>query len=278
MHKFRFFAILVVLIALASIFSSQFPSLPQVNDLPLKLESLQSLVSAPEPLRSNSDSPNSFLTRAGVVKWTNSERAKNGLASLTINRDLNAAALARIKDMFSQQYFAHVSPQGQNASDLAAQARYEYISIGENLALGNFENDEVLVEAWMGSPGHRANILGTSFSDIGVAVGQGTFEGRKTWLAVQIFALPRSACPAVNRDLKSNIDSNQKRLAEILASLDVMRKELEKMQPKKEGEYSAKVEAFNAKVNEYNAVLQETRDLIAQYNNQANSFNSCLNR
>ena len=53
---------------------------------------------------------------------------------------------------------------------MAKKAGYEYISVGENLAMGNFKNDGDLVEAWMNSPGHRANILSFKYKELGVAV------------------------------------------------------------------------------------------------------------
>ena len=62
--------------------------------------------------------------------------------------------------------------------------------------------------AWMNSPGHRANILNPHFQEIGVAVGKGMYEGHETWIAVQSFGMPLSACPASDANLKIKIDAN----------------------------------------------------------------------
>src|SRR6185369_15716694 len=119
----------------------------------------------------------------------------SGLPALKENALLDKAAKKKLDDMFAQQYFEHINPQGKGPSDLAKSVGYDYIAIGENLALGNFKNDAELVQAWMDSPGHRANILNKQYTEIGVAVGQGTYEGKKTWLAVQEFGRPTSSCP-----------------------------------------------------------------------------------
>ena len=70
--------------------------------------------------------------------------------------------------------------------------------------MGNFKNDQDLVSAWLNSPGHRANILNTRFTEIGTAVLKGFYEGREVWMAVQEFGLPLSSCP--NPDSKVKIE------------------------------------------------------------------------
>ena len=55
----------------------------------------------------------------------------------------------------------------------------------------------------MNSPGHRANILNGKFTQIGVAVGRGTFEDHEVWIGVQVFARPLSDCPQPNAALKA---------------------------------------------------------------------------
>jgi uncharacterized protein YkwD len=92
--------------------------------------------------------------------------------------------------MFENQYFAHESPTGEKVSDLAKKFGYDFLLIGENLAMGNFSSDEDLVLAWMESPGHRENILNEKYQEIGVAVKKGIFEGKEVWIAVQHFGLP----------------------------------------------------------------------------------------
>jgi uncharacterized protein YkwD len=128
------------------------------------------------PLRSNENNTTAQLDAEGVIALTNQERRNGGVGKLTANTKLTKAAEMKLKDMFDRQYFEHISPDGKGPSYLAQKAGYEYIVIGENLALGNFKNDAALVQAWMDSPGHRENILNYRYSEIGVAVGQGLVQ------------------------------------------------------------------------------------------------------
>jgi len=255
-------------------------TLPKVEYLGARIDDLEKRISTSDPLRAGGDSPAAFLTRAGIIKHTNDHRQENGLAILLGNTKLNEAASKKVQDMFAGQYFAHVSPEGKQASDLATFVGYEYIAIGENLALGNFENDQVLVQAWMDSPGHRANILDKKFQEIGVAASKGIFEGKSTWLAVQIFGLSKSACPTPNSDLKTRIDNNEKTLKEIQTQLVELKNEIEASgwSPRRRDEYNQKVKEYNDLAEKYNSLLEMTKNLIEQYNEQAKAFNSCVKR
>ena len=88
--------------------------------------------------------------------------------------------------MFAKQYFAHVAPDGGKAELLAADFGYEYIIIGENIAMGQRTPQEVMT-AWMNSPGHRGNILSTAFTEIGVGVAKSK-SGSYYW--TQMFIRP----------------------------------------------------------------------------------------
>jgi uncharacterized protein YkwD len=123
------------------------------------LQELKREVFTSGPLRNYTDAPTSKLTVTGTIYWTNQQRGQNNLPALKENLKLTQAAQLKVKDMFDKQYFEHISPQGVGPAGLAETVGYDYIAIGENLALGNFKDDQALVEAWMNSPGHRANIL-----------------------------------------------------------------------------------------------------------------------
>lgn len=218
---------------------------------------------APGPLRYESKSTHSSLTATGTLEWTNTNRQQNGLSNLVLNEKLNLAAKSKMNDMFVRQYFAHYGPGNTfGASELAEKNGYDYIAIGENLALGNFENDKELVQAWMDSPGHRANILNNRFEEIGIAVGEGTFEGKQTWIAVQIFAKPASSCSVVNSSLDFKIKQNQ-------ITLDNMRTELSQKRHTSPQEY-------NALVKEYNTLVAETKNIVETYNSQVRVYNACI--
>lgn len=232
------------------------------------------------PLRSVENNPDAFLTKAGVIADTNLMRKQNGgLTALSENFKLDEAARMKLKDIFTKQYFEHVSPQGQGPSDLAQKAGYQYVIIGENLALGNFKNDTALVDAWMNSPGHRANILQPKYLEIGVAVGQGVFEGQKVWVAVQEFWRPASACPEVDETLKSQIDSLKSDSTILMTQLNDLKSQIENLpEPKTRQEadyYNQKVSEYNNVVNLYNNKVDQLKANTAAYNAQVKAFNAC---
>jgi len=106
-----------------------------------------------------------------IVNAMNRERVAHGLSPLDINVRLEAAADDRIADMFEKRYFSHVSPDGIQPWNWVDQRGYDYREVGENLALG-YPSADSIVDGWMHSPGHRANILGARFREVGVAVSQ----------------------------------------------------------------------------------------------------------
>lgn len=214
----------------------------------------------------------SALTIYGIVNLTNKERAAAGKSDLTINEDLNKSAALKLEDMFTNQYFEHVSPAGLSVVDLAVKSGYQYIVVGENLALGGFKDDAAVVAAWMASPGHKANILDPRFKDIGVAVGKGMYKGRMTWLAVQHFGKPLSSCNGPEVSLKIKVDANKADLEKRQANLTLKKNQLDSYSG---DQYVQKVNEYNALVNQYNLLLNELKFDIEQYNKSVNAFNIC---
>jgi uncharacterized protein YkwD len=125
-----------------------------------------------QPARASAaaDRPTSSFESA-IVNAMNRERAAHGLTPLGVNSRLEAAADDRIADMFDKHYFSHVSPDGIQPWSWVDQRGYDYREVGENLALG-YPSADSIVDGWMHSPGHRANILGAHFREVGVAVSQ----------------------------------------------------------------------------------------------------------
>jgi uncharacterized protein YkwD len=217
------------------------------------------------------------LTKDGVIASTNKNRKEvAGLPALVENSKLNKSAEAKVKDMFAKQYFEHVSPSGVGVSDLAEQQGYEFIIIGENLALGNFKNDDAVLTAWMNSPGHRANILNNKYTQIGVAVGKGTFEGKEVWLAVQHFGLPKSACPSINEVLKTKIELSQKRIISMQEDLAIQKKNIDSGGVHDGKTQQEQIEAYNAEVGVYNNLVAQIKASIEQYNAGVRAFNACV--
>jgi len=233
-------------------------------------------VSAPGPLTRTSLSASGTLTVPGVVAVTNAQRTNEGLGSLTLNTKLTNAAAAKLADMFDKQYFAHVSPDGTAPSDWVDGAGYAYRLTGENLALGDFSGETDLVTAWMNSPGHRANILKPEYTEIGVAVGKGMYEGRETWLAVQVFGKPLPNCPLPNKETKATITANQEMIKADQDALTKQKEELDAYEDKSSDEYRAKVDAYNTLVADYNNLIGETESLVSEYNVEVSSYNACI--
>ncbi|KGR76914.1 CAP domain-containing protein [Ureibacillus sinduriensis] len=102
-----------------------------------------------------------------VVELTNAERAKNGLAPLQAYEPLMKVAGAKSQDMAANNYFSHTSPTYGSPFDQIKASGITYRAAGENIAQGQRTPEEV-VQAWMNSEGHRANILNTSYTHIGV--------------------------------------------------------------------------------------------------------------
>ncbi len=102
-----------------------------------------------------------------VVDLTNQERAKSGLAPLTIDTELSKVAREKSLDMSSKGYFSHTSPTYGSPFDMMKTFGITYKSAGENIAMGQRTPEEV-VTAWMNSEGHRKNILSANFTHIGV--------------------------------------------------------------------------------------------------------------
>ncbi len=100
-----------------------------------------------------------------VVDLVNVERAKEGLAPLTIDTKVQAAAQVRAKEC--EQLFSHTRPNGTSFSTALKEQNVSYRSAGENIAWGQKTPQEV-VTAWMNSSGHRANIMNANFTTIGV--------------------------------------------------------------------------------------------------------------
>ena len=102
-----------------------------------------------------------------VVRLVNAERARYGLAALTEDWELSRVARYKAQDMRDRHYFDHTSPTYGSPFDMIRAFGLHYRSAGENIAYG-YRTPESVVQAWMTSSGHRANILNASYTRIGV--------------------------------------------------------------------------------------------------------------
>jgi len=126
------------------------------------------------------------ITDSDMLTYVNKARAENNLQPLVMNDVLAQAALAKGKDMFSKNYWAHFAPDGTSPWYFIRNSGYQYTYAGENLAKG-FTDSKDVVDAWLASPSHRENILSDKYQDMGFAILEGSLQGEDTVLVVQMF-------------------------------------------------------------------------------------------
>ncbi|GAA3070759.1 hypothetical protein GCM10020254_13180 [Streptomyces goshikiensis] len=107
-----------------------------------------------------------------VIALVNKERAAAGCGPLTENSQLRSAAQGHSDDMAARNFFDHTNPDGADPGKRVTAAGYRWSTYGENIA-GGQQNADSVMDSWMKSPGHRANILNCAFKEIGVGIHQG---------------------------------------------------------------------------------------------------------
>lgn len=115
-----------------------------------------------------------------VLSLTNSYRSQNGVAALRLDNELCRVAQAKADDMAAKGYFSHQSPTYGSPSQMLNSFGVSYKAMGENIAKG-YADANAVMQGWMNSAGHRANILNATFTKLGV----GYNSTARTW--VQIF-------------------------------------------------------------------------------------------
>jgi uncharacterized protein YkwD len=221
---------------------------------------------------------NSPLSAVNIIDATNEQRIKAGLPPLTTNDKLEQSAQLKVEDMIKNQYFEHTSPSGKTVADLGNEVGYNFIIMGENLALGDFTDANDLLSAWMNSPEHRANILNTSYEDMGAYAAQGMYQGHLVWFAVQHFGTQRSVCPSLDTTLKGSIDSLNASLKDQEVTITTLRTEIEDPNHVQGQAYTDQITQFNSMVTTYNADLATSQQEITTYNKEVVDFNNCLSQ
>jgi uncharacterized protein YkwD len=117
------------------------------------------------------------ITPENVTALMNAYRAEAGLGPLRLDAALTRAATARMQEMMDGQWWGHAAPDGTPPFVWITAADYNYVAAAENLAAG-FDTAGLLVESWIESPGHRANILNGMYADCGIAVIEGRTDRR----------------------------------------------------------------------------------------------------
>lgn len=263
-------------------FNFPIPKIKEIQEIqPLKYS--QKEIAAPPPLTfpvlKETERP---LFEEEIIKFTNYYRKENEIGELKRNQLLMEAAKIKVDEMFEKQYFGHISPEGKDAGDILSKVEYSYLIVGENLASGYFKDSKDLVDGWMGSAGHRRNILNPKFKEIGVAKRKDNFEGKEQYIAVQIFAAPQSLCPLPDRTLLLEIEEKKEELDRLVLEAENLKGEIER--EIEEGfESKEEIEATQEKINEYNKLVvkinnlsREIENLVLRYNSQVEVFNQCV--
>lgn len=129
--------------------------------------------------------PSNEITTANVLRLMNDYRAQEGLLPLNEDALLDQAAADRMRHMEDESFWSHESPEGLSPFHWLNQRQYEYRTAGENLATG-FETARLLVQSWMESNGHRANILSADYEDCGIAIIDGSTLGPATGKSIVV--------------------------------------------------------------------------------------------
>jgi uncharacterized protein YkwD len=234
------------------------------------------------------------LTREAIIILTNNARVLNRLPALRTNLLLNTIAESRAKDMLEKQYFAHVSPTGQQASDIAQSVGYQYKIIAENIGNGDFYTNKKIVDGWMQSPGHRRNILSSEVEEIGAAVLKGKMNGMETYISVQIFGLQsppvsQRTCVAPSESLLNDIELKKAEINSLNDQIDSIKQELDAENEsiatdqrytygdsRKIHNLNVKISAYNEKSRWYNRLVADTQGKAAVLESMVNRYNKML--
>jgi len=106
------------------------------------------------------------MSLGGLLNDTNAQRSANGVAGLSLNNQLNAAAQANADDMAARDYWSHYTPEGNPPWIWVSNQGYAYQALGQNLATG-FSDEQSTINGWMASPPHRENLLNSNFTEVG---------------------------------------------------------------------------------------------------------------
>lgn len=169
---------------------------------------------------------NDMLARINV------DRQKNGRTALSWSVKLCESAKLKSEDMNNNNYFEHNSPSGVTPWYWIKKAGYDYAAVGENLALNYFTSESIHI-ALMNSPGHRANILNSDFTEIGFYYLGGVFKRNNAFFFVEHFASPMSTAPRyvcetnkANKNLKELKDTKNK-IEKYINKAEDIKKDLE---------------------------------------------------
>lgn len=140
-----------------------------------------------------------------LTEIANNDRRNYDAPPLIVSDLLTKAAIMKAEDMARNGYFAHTSPDGKSPWYWLSQVGYKYSTAGENLAVNFYDSDDV-ARAWMNSPTHKANIIKKEYTEIGIGVARGMYQGEDTIFVAQFFGKPLLAsAPVPTVPINSNV-------------------------------------------------------------------------
>ncbi len=145
------------------------------------------------------------ISQSGLLSATNQDRVSNGVAALKLNSKLNQAAQAKANDMVARNYWSHNTPDGKPPWYFIDKYGYAYTAAGENLAYG-FATSADTVAGWMNSPSHKANMLNSTFKEVGFGFANSSnFQGTgPETIVVAMYAAPLISKPVATAPANSS--------------------------------------------------------------------------
>lgn len=143
----------------------QKPETPDTEEKPIVPEAPENKPGVPETPETDLGAMSQLEQAA--CDLINAQRIKNGLKPLTISEELSVKARVKSTDMLENNYFSHNSPTYGSPFALMKSLGITYRSAAENIAMG-YKTAEAVVNAWMNSPSHRANILSSNYTSMGI--------------------------------------------------------------------------------------------------------------
>ncbi len=190
------------------------------------------------------------LSASAIVGATNDARERSNIQPLVSDPVLTEVAQRRADAMAKSGYFAHETEEGESPWALIRSGGYVFARAAENLAV-NYATPEKVVEGWMNSPGHRANVLDARLNEVGIGLAKGEYKGKEAWYVVQLLARPQSPQVAA----VSNVASVSQPAAAVSTGVTVI--------ASTEPTSTPAVEVVADEVQTMSALLERLRSLIS---------------
>jgi len=206
------------------------------------------------------------ISTSGLHSATNQARNQHGLSGYQLNSKLSSAAAAKAKDMFAKNYWAHNAPDGTTPWSFITKAGYSYATAGENLAK-DFSASANVVNAWLSSSSHRANVLNKTYRDVGYAAVNGTLQGKQTTLVVAMYASP-AAAPSTAK--KTNVTNQKPQSSNTPQKATITEKNKPAQESKKAPEEPKPADQPEASASD---IMPYSTEAPAQYSGNEQSYN-----